>query len=83
MMVELDFWVMEQVIMLLFEMCNQGYFGVKMVINLLVVQFVNELLQFYLIEFIIKYFVDVSLVELELIEIVLVVDIECVVEMIY
>lgn len=53
-----------------------------MVINLLVVQFVNSVLLFYLMEFIELYKVDVCNIELEFIEIVLVVDIECVVEVI-
>ncbi|MCP4232351.1 MAG: EAL domain-containing protein, partial [Aestuariibacter sp.] len=83
MMAELDFWVMEQAIMLLSEMRNQGYPGVKMAINLSAAQFANESLQPYLTELITKYSVDASLVELELTETVLVADTERAVETIH
>ncbi|MCP4948190.1 MAG: bifunctional diguanylate cyclase/phosphodiesterase, partial [Aestuariibacter sp.] len=83
MMAELDFWVMEQAIMLLSKMRNQGYPGVKMAINLSAAQFANESLQPYLTELITKYSVDASLVELELTETVLVADTERAVETIH
>ncbi|MEC8228572.1 MAG: EAL domain-containing protein [Pseudomonadota bacterium] len=83
MMAELDFWVMEQAIMLLSEMRQKGYPGVKMAINLSAAQFANESLQPYLTELITKYSVDASLVELELTETVLVADTERAVETIH
>ncbi len=80
MMAELDFWVMEQAIMLLSEMRTKGYPGVKMAINLSAAQFANASLQPHLTELITKYSVDASLVELELTETVLVADIDRAVE---
>ncbi|TPV54767.1 EAL domain-containing protein [Aestuariibacter sp. GS-14] len=82
MMAELDFWVMEQAIMLLSELRTRGYPGVKMAINLSAAQFANESLQPYLTELIAKYSVDASLIELELTETVLVADIERAVQVI-